>query len=84
MKTITTQEFEARCKAKGIIHLTGAPCNPATNGVAERLVQTFKKSLRKSKLSPREALQEFVMQYRRTPILSRYSPSEQGGKFTQS
>ena len=44
--------------------------------VAECLVQTFKKSLKKSKLPPRETLQEFLMQYRRTPLLSGYSPSE--------
>ena len=52
------------------------PYHPATNGLAERLVQTFKKSLRKSKLPLREALQEFLMQYWGTPLLYGYSPSE--------
>ena len=68
--------MQARCKARGIIHLTGAPYHPATNGVAERLVQRAKKSLRKSRLFLREALQEFLMQYQRTPPLSGYSPTE--------
>ena len=58
------------------MHLTGAPYQPATIGLAERLVQTFKKCLRKSEFPPREALQQFLMQYRRTPLLLGYSPSE--------
>ena len=63
-------------QGQGIIHLTEAPYHPSTNGVAEHLVQTFKKSLRKLKLPPRGALQEFLMQYWRTPFLSGCSPSE--------
>ena len=74
--TFTSQKFQAWCKAREIIHLTRAPYHPVTNGIAERLVQTFKKSQRKLKLPPREALQEFLMQYQRTPLLSGYSPSE--------
>ena len=71
-----SEEFQSWCKENGIVHLTGAPYHPATNGAAERLVQTFKQSLRKSNLPPRKALQEFLMQYRRTPNSSGYSPSE--------
>ena len=69
-------EFQTWCKERGIVHLTGAPYHPATNGAAERLVQTFKQALKKSSLSPRKALQEFLMQFRRTPNSSGYSPSE--------
>lgn len=69
-------EFQDFCKQRGIIHLTGAPYHPATNGAAERLVQTFKKALRKSSKSPNEALLEFLIQYRRTPDSSGFSPSE--------
>lgn len=64
------------CYEQGITHLTGAPYHPATNGAAERLVQTFKQALKKSESSPRAALQEFLLQYRRTPLPSGYSPSE--------
>ena len=71
--TFLSQDFQPWCKAKVIIHLAGAPYHPATNG---GLVQTFKKSLRKSKLALRKALQEFLMQYQRTPLLSGYSPNE--------
>jgi len=69
-------EFQTWCKERGIVHLTGAPYHPATNVAAERLVQTFKQALKKSSLSPRKALQEFLMQFRRTPNSSGYSPSE--------
>ena len=74
--TFTSEEFQHWCKERGITHLTGAPYHPATNGAAERLMQTFKKALRKSSLPPKRALQEFLMQYRRTPTSCGFSPSE--------
>ena len=74
--TFLSGEFQFWCHERGITHLTGAPYHPATNGAAERLVQTFKQALRKSSLPPRQALQEFLMQYRRTQLTSGYSPSE--------
>ncbi len=74
--TFMSEQFQAWCKERGIVHLTGAPYHPATNGAAERLVQTFKQALRKSQLPPKKALQEFLMQYRRTPTATGYSPSE--------
>ena len=74
--TFTSEEFQSWCKERGITHLTGAPYHPATNGAAERLVQTFKQALRKSSLPPKRALQEFLMQYRRMPTASGFSPSE--------
>ena len=42
--TFMSDEFQDYCQARGIVHLTGAPYHPATNGAAERLVQTFKQS----------------------------------------
>ena len=74
--SFTSEEFQSWCRERGIIHLTGAPYHPATNGAAERLVQTFKQALSKSSLPPQAALQEFLMQYRRTPLADGYSPSE--------
>ena len=74
--TISSAEFQEWCHYRGIKHLTGAPYHPATNGAAERLVQSFKQSLKKSKLPPRPALQEFLMQYRRTPLNTGFSPSQ--------
>ena len=53
--TFMSQEFQAWCKQRGIVHLTGAPYHPATNGAAERLIQSFKQALRKSSLPPKEA-----------------------------
>ena len=40
-------EIEAFFKSNGIKHLTSAPYHPASNGLAERAVQTVKKGLRK-------------------------------------
>ena len=74
--SFTSREFKSWCQSRGITHLTGAPYHPATNGTAERMVQSFKKSLKKSSLPPKRALQEFLMQYRRTPLASGLSPSE--------
>ena len=71
-----SQEFQAWCKQRGIIHLTGAPYHSATNGAAERLIQSFKQALRKSSLPPKEALQEFLTQYSRIPFSSGLSPNE--------
>ncbi len=74
--SFTSEEFQSWCRERGIIHLTGAPYHPATNGAAERLVQSFKQALKKSDLSPKAALQQFLMQYRRTPLPTGYSPSQ--------
>ena len=52
-----SKEFQAWCKQRGIVHLTGALYHPATNGAAERL--------RKTSLPRKEALQEFLMQHKK-------------------
>ena len=55
--TFSSAEFKDYCSIKGIAHLTDAPYHPATNGAAERLVQSFKQSIKKSSLSKHNALQ---------------------------
>ena len=71
-----SEEFKNYCKERGIVHLTGAPYHPATNGAAERMIQTFKRALRKSKKPPKKAAVQFLMVYRRTPLPTGFSPSE--------
>ena len=74
--SFTSGEFQEWCKTRGIAHLTGAPYHPATNGATERMVQTFKKAMKKSNQPLDTALQQFLMMYRRTPSTSGFSPSE--------
>ncbi|XP_067940407.1 uncharacterized protein [Watersipora subatra] len=49
--TLTSKEFQEWRKNQGVIHLTGAPYHLATNGAAERLIQSFNQALKKSDLS---------------------------------
>ena len=74
--TFTSGEFREWRKVRGIIHFSGAPYHPETNGAAEQLVQSFRNSLKKSRLQAKAALQKFLMQYRRTPLASGYSLNE--------
>jgi len=67
-----SEEFQVYCKEQGIVHLMGAPYHPATNGAAERLIQTFKQALRKSSKPSKKAVVEFLMQYRRAPTAVGY------------
>ncbi|XP_014773694.1 uncharacterized protein K02A2.6-like [Octopus bimaculoides] len=76
MHQLSFEEFQSWCKEHGITYLTGAPYYPAINGAAERLVLSFKQALRKSSLLLKQALQEFLMQYRRTLTSCGLSPSE--------
>ena len=45
----SSAEFETCMKANGIKHIRSAPGHPATNGEAERFVQTFKRALKTGK-----------------------------------
>ena len=54
----------------GIVHMTSAPYFPATNGAAERSVQTFKAALRRetaTRTPVEKALQQFLTRYCATP-----------------
>ncbi|XP_050340986.1 uncharacterized protein K02A2.6-like, partial [Bactrocera neohumeralis] len=45
---LTSDAFKQFCKLHGITHITTAPFHPASNGLAERFVQTFKTAVRKN------------------------------------
>ena len=65
-----SEEFQAFVRSNGIRHITSAPYYPATNGLAEKAVQTFKHTLRymyKSSKLVKEKLAKFLIAYRNTP-----------------
>lgn len=69
-RTVISTEFKTFLKNNGIYHKCTAPYHPATNGLAERFVQTFKQALRKSNVTCNNIktnLQKVLFQYRLTP-----------------
>ncbi|XP_029157205.1 uncharacterized protein K02A2.6-like [Nylanderia fulva] len=79
-RTFISQEFQNFIKANGIIHRLTAPYYPATNGAAERFVQTLKQWLRKTNLEKENvkcSVQKFLFHYRITPFPElKQSPAE--------
>ena len=73
-----SEEFANFMNTNGVKHITGAPYHPETNGLAENMVKTFKRSLKASRaanLSVPHALQ-FLLTYRTTPhVVTCQSPS---------
>ena len=64
----TSAEFQAFMKANGIRHIRSSPYHPATNGLAERAVQSFKEHLKRFRDgSLEEKLAKFLAWYRLTP-----------------
>ena len=64
------EEFQLFLKMNGVKHITSAPYHPATNGLAERFVQTMKQSLTsmtKGQGSTQTKLSRFLIKYRHTP-----------------
>lgn len=69
-KTFVCYEFKRFLQENGIIYKLSAPYHPATNGLAERYVQTFKQTLRALRGSEPELqnqLSKFLLHYRKTP-----------------
>ena len=64
----TSEEFRGFLKLNGIRQVTISPYHPASNGLAERAVQTFKEGMKKSKTTDLQLrLTRFLFQYRITP-----------------
>ena len=64
--TFTSAEFQDFMKNNGITHITSAPYHPATNGLAENMVKTFKSAY--AKVGEEEgALEKFLFRFRITP-----------------
>lgn len=68
--TFTSEVLQLFIKRNGILHTTGGPCHPSTNGLAERYVATFKAGMKKldgENLSVEGKILHFLMRYRTTP-----------------
>jgi transposase InsO family protein len=74
-----SEEFSRFCNQCSITQKFIAPGHPATNGLAERHVQTFKNKLKTMETDPKpleEKLQEILMRFRATPLKCGKSPAE--------
>ena len=64
----TSGEFKHFCECFQVKHITTPAYHPRSNGMAERFVDTMKRSLKKARGTPTEkALQQFLQVYRITP-----------------
>lgn len=64
-----SEEFGTFLKSNGVKHIRSAPYHPASNGLAERFLQTFKHALKSSRgaTSVQQRLDTFLLTYRNTP-----------------
>jgi len=66
---LTSKEFQQFLKRNGIKHITSAPYHPATNGLAERGVGSFKSAMKRETevKSLNLKLARFLLAYRNNP-----------------
>lgn len=68
--SLVSYEFKKFLQENGIRHTLSAPYHPATNGLAEKYVQTLKQSLKAlggSDIEREKKLSNVLLQYRKTP-----------------
>ncbi|XP_029156135.1 uncharacterized protein K02A2.6-like [Nylanderia fulva] len=79
-RTFISKEFKNFLRSRGVIHKCTAPYNPATNGQAERFIQTLKNGLKRANANESNIavkLEQFLLQYRAAPHTStKMSPAE--------
>ncbi|XP_018359746.1 PREDICTED: uncharacterized protein K02A2.6-like [Trachymyrmex cornetzi] len=74
-----SKTFKHFCHRSGIFQKLIAPGHPATNGLAERNVQTLKqrlKSMQEESLTLTQKVREILFKYRATPLACGKSPAE--------
>ena len=72
-----SSEFSEFCKSNGIKHYRVAPYHPASNGLAEYMVQSFKQSMKKSSndgIPFQHRLANFLLMYKTTPHATTNTP----------
>ena len=76
--SFTSSEFTDFVKVNGIQHVRTVPYHPASNGLAERAVQTFKTCMKKlAGGSLQDRVNSFLFKYRTTPqTTTGISPAE--------
>lgn len=79
-RTFISHDFQQFLKLNSVRHKLTSPYNPATNGQAERFVQTLKQSLKRMNCNPRNVnvvLSKLLLQYRSMlHALTNKSPAE--------
>jgi len=73
----TSEEFKLFMSMNAVKHITSAPYHPQSNGLAERMVQTFKLAYKAGGGSCEQRLDRFLLKYRTTAhSTTGRSPSE--------
>ena len=66
--SFVSRKFEEFLRRNGIKHKTTDPYHPASNGLAEEVVQTFERGIRKMRTGTlQDKIARFLLSYRNTP-----------------